>query len=144
MESLLVNGLIGGLIATVVMTVFQMGLGGDNPPPTSILWSKYIGSEGPEAYLPQGMVLHFIYGIGAGGAFGVGVYLLELEITDLLIAAAVGLGYGVVLFIIAAVLWMKVVLQLEADGKTIGMFLFFHLVYGIVLGLWMSAELITL
>lgn len=46
--------------------------------------------------------------------------------------------YGVVLFIGAAVFWMNVVLGMSADVTAAGMFLFFHLVYGAVLGAWVG------
>lgn len=136
--SSLVNGLVGGLVATVVMTGFMMTLGGDDPPPTAVFWAKYVGTAGPEDYLPQGMALHFIYGMSAGGAFGVLIRLLNANIVDLGLWIVAGVGYGVVLFVVAAVFWMNIVLALEPERKEVGLFLLFHLVYGTVLGAWMS------
>lgn len=138
MESALINGLVGGVIATIVMTAFMMVLGGDDPPPTALFWATYIGDEVPAAYVPQGMVLHFLYGIGAGGAFGVLIELADLPVTDFLLATTAGLGYGVVLFVVAAVFWMKIVLALEPEPRAVGLFLFFHLIYGVILGAWVS------
>ncbi len=110
METALINGAVGGLVATIVMTMFMMRLGGDDPPPTALFWAKYVGDDGPEAYVPQGMILHVLYGIGAGAAFGVVLALANVTLTDLVVATGLGLGYGVLLFIVAAVFWMKVVL----------------------------------
>lgn len=144
METLLANGLVGGLVATIIMTIVQMRAGGDDPPPTAVLWSKYVGDEGPGAYMMQGMVLHFIYGTSAGGAFGVIAYLVDLDLADSLIGIGSGVGYGIVLFLIAAVFWMNMILKLDADRPQVIMFLIFHLVYGLVLGLWMTLEVFTL
>jgi len=130
------SGLAGGLVATIVMTMFMMALGDDSPPPTASLWAKYVGSEGPESYMPQGMVLHMLYGIGAGAAFAVGVTALGLGVgagaltTSLLWAVVFALG----LTVVGAIFWMRVVLAMEPEPGMVGMFALFHIVYGLVLG----------
>jgi hypothetical protein len=43
----ILSGLVGGLVATIVMTIFMMGLGDDSPPPTAALWAKSVGDGGP-------------------------------------------------------------------------------------------------
>lgn len=133
-EVTVLNGLIGGLLATIVMTAFMMALGDDSPPPTALFWAKYVGDGDPSEYMMQGMVLHFLYGISAGIALGVILIAGGFDTVELLGAVSAGLGYGVVLFVIAAVLWMNVVLDLDAEPRMVGMFLIFHLVYGGVLG----------
>jgi hypothetical protein len=138
-EITIINGLIGGLIATIVMTVFMMTLGDDSPPPTALFWSKYIGDGPPDEYMMQGMVLHLLYGIGAGVALAAILIAGGFETVELLEAVAIGLGYGFVLFVVAAVLWMNVILDLDAEPKMVGMFLFFHLVYGGVFGVVLGA-----
>lgn len=130
------SGLVGGLLATIVMTVFMMALGDDSPPPTAALWAKYVGDGSPDEYMMQGMALHMLYGIGAGAAFAVGATALGLGVgagaltTSLLLA----LAYGVVLTVVGAVFWMKIVLAMEPEPAMVGMFTLFHLVYGAVLG----------
>jgi len=130
------SGLVGGLVATIVMTIFMMGLGDDSPPPTAALWAKYVGDEGPESYMMQGMALHMMYGIGASAVFAVGVTALSLGVgagalgTSLLWAVIYALG----LTVVGAVFWMRVVLAMEPEPKMVGMFTLFHLVYGLVLG----------
>jgi len=132
----ILSGLVGGMVATIVMTIFMMGLGDESPPPTAALWAKYVGDKGPKSYMMQGMTLHMLYGIGAGGVFAVGVTALGLGVgngaltTSLLWAVIFGLG----LTIVGAIFWMKIVLAIEPEPKTVGMFAFFHLVYGVVLG----------
>jgi len=130
------SGLVGGLVATIVMTMFMMALGDDSPPPTAALWAKYVGDEGPESYMMQGMALHMMYGIGAGAVFAVGVTALSLGVgagalgTSLLWAVIYALG----LTVVGAVFWMRVVLAMEPEPKMVGMFALFHIVYGLVLG----------
>ena len=132
----IVTGLVGGFVATIVMTGFMMALGDDSPPPTALLWSQYVGDEPPEAYVMQGMALHFVYGTAAGGVLAaiLAVLSLPLSATTLVGGTVWGVVWGVVLFLVSAAFWMNVVLDIDAGPKQAGMFLFFHLVYGVVLG----------
>lgn len=138
-EITVINGFAGGIVATIVMTVFMMALGDDSPPPTALFWSKYVGGGPPDEYMMQGMVLHLLYGLGA--AVVLALVLPAAGFTSVGLTTAVGFGvvYGVVLFVVAAVLWMNVVLDIDAELPMVGAFLSFHLVYGIVLGAWLGA-----
>ena len=130
----ILSGLIGGLLATIVMTVFMMALGDDSPPPTAALWAKYVGDEGPESYMMQGMALHMMYGIVAGGAFAVGVTALGLGVATLTSGLLWAVVYGLLLTVVGAVFWMRVVLAMEPEPAMVGMFALFHVIYGVVLG----------
>jgi len=132
------SGLVGGLVATIVMTVFMMALGDDSPPPTALFWSKYVGNGPPGDYTMPGMVLHGIYGVVAGGVFVALTLALGLDVATIGGGLQWGLAYGVLLFAGAAVFWMNVVLGMEPERKMVGLFLFFHLVYGAVLGGWLG------
>lgn len=133
----IVTGAVAGLIATIVMTVFIMGLGDDSPPPTAALWAKYVRDAPPHEFMMQGMVLHFLYGIGAGAVFAGGGELLELGLgadrVALTLSAAI--VYGLALMVVGAVFWMKIVLAMDPDRQTAMMFGLFHVIYGFVLGL---------
>lgn len=133
-EVTVLDGLVGGIVATIVMTGFMMALGDDSPPPTALFWSKYVGDGSPGEYVMQGMALHFLYGIGAGAVFAAVLPEVGFETVELATAVGVGLGYGLVLFVVAAAFWMTVVLAMDPEPKQAGMFLFFHLVYGTILG----------
>lgn len=141
-EFTLLDGLAGGLVATIVMTAFMLVLGDDSPPPTALFWSQYVGDGPPGDYMPQGMALHVIYGIVAGAVFALAVPALGLGITGTAGLAGLGLAYGFVLFVGAAVFWMNVVLDVDATPAMIGFFLLFHLIYGGVLGGWLSLGLV--
>ena len=67
----IVSGLVGGFVATAIMTVLMMTLGDDSPPPTALFWSKYIKDGTPDQHMIQGMLLHVIYGVIAGSVFAV-------------------------------------------------------------------------
>lgn len=135
----ILSGLVGGFVATIVMTVFMMALGDDSPPPTALFWSKYVGDGTPDQYMMQGMILHLLYGTVAGAVFAVLATALGfISVATLGSALLWGLVYGFVLFAGAAMFWMNIVLGLDADRKMVGMFLFFHLVYGAVLGVWLG------
>ena len=138
----LISGLAGGLVATIIMTMFMMTLGDDSPPPTALFWSKYVGNGPPDEYIMQGIVLHLIYGTIAGGVFAIGVGILGVGVASLGSGLLWGLAYGILLFIGAAVFWMNIVLGVDADMKMVGMFLFFHLVYGAVLGAWIGLDIL--
>lgn len=139
----ILSGLAGGLLATIVMTAFMMALGDDSPPPTASLWAKFVGDEPPDEYLMQGMVLHLLYGIVAGAVFVLALPAVGVGLTELTTAAAAGVGYAIVLTVIGMVFWMKVVLGLDAEPKEMGMFVVFHLVYGVVLGAFVGAGVLA-
>lgn len=139
----LVNGLVGGIVATAVMTAVMMLFGDDSPPPPAAFYAKYVGDGPPTDYMPQGMVLHFIYGAIAGavlipvaGAVGL------VSLSTLTGGIIWGLIWAIVLFVGAAGFWMNVVLDVEATRSQVAFFLLNHLVYGVVLGAWVSLELL--
>lgn len=130
-----INGLAGGLVATISMTILMMAIGDDSPPPTALFWSEYVGDGRPEESMPQGMVLHFFYGLSAGVVFAVGAFLLEFGFAgEVALAVAGGLIWGIILFLVAAVFWMNVVLDLDPEREAVIAFAVFHIVYGLVLG----------
>lgn len=138
----LLGGLVAGLAATIVMTAAMMALGDDSPPPTAALWAKYVGDGPPEQHVMQGMVLHLLYGVGAGGVFAVALPK-GLGVTGVpgpAVALGGGLVYAVGLMLVGMVFWMNVVLGMEADRETMMVFGLFHLIYGVVLGAALLVE----
>ena len=133
------GGLVGGVVATVVMTALMMVLGDDSPPPTAMLVAKFADGD-PEDYAMPGMALHFLYGIGAGAVFAVA---LPLVLDDPSVAVATGLGvaYGVVLMVVGMAFWMRGVIGADPGRNTMQMFAIVHVVYGVVLGAVVGAEL---
>lgn len=126
-------GLVGGLLATVVMTVVMMLVGDGGPPPTAALVAKLRGGD-PEDHAKPGMLLHLLYGTGAGAVFAVGAPLAGLSLASLTMAVALGLAYGVALMVGGMVFWMRIVIGIEPEKRQVMTFAVVHVVYGIVLG----------
>ncbi|MFC6952721.1 hypothetical protein [Halorubellus litoreus] len=129
----LLGGLVGGLVATIAMTMAMMLLGDGSPPPTAALWSKYVGDGAPDDYMPQGMLLHLLYGIGAGGAFAFALPVLGFGSAGIVTVLGLAVAYAVTLTVVGAAFWMKVVLAMDPEPKQAALFGVFHLTYGVVL-----------
>jgi hypothetical protein len=139
----LTAGLAGGLVATIVMTIVMMVMGDGGPPPTARLVARFAGGE-PEEYAMPGMVLHVLYGIGAGVVFALGVPALNIiDLGSIGLAAAAGFVYGLVLMIGGMVFWMRVVIGMEPDGDMMKMFGTVHVVYGVVLGAFIGTGILA-
>ena len=134
----IIAGLTGGLVATIGMTIVMMTMGDGGPPPTAGLVAKFAGGEPADHAMP-GMVLHFLYGIVAGGVFAVGAPLVGLELESVAVAVGVGLVYGIVLMIGGMAFWMRTVLGMDPDRDTVMMFGTVHVVYGVILGAFVGA-----
>jgi hypothetical protein len=134
----IVAGLAGGLVATIVMTVVMMVMGDGGPPPTAALVAKFAGGD-PEDYAMPGMMLHLIYGILAGAVFAVGAPLVGLSLGSIAVAAGLGLVYGIILMIGGMMFWMRTVIGMEPDRDMMMVFGTVHVVYGVVLGVFLGA-----
>jgi hypothetical protein len=135
-------GLAGGLVATIVMTAVMMVMGDGGPPPTAGLVGKFAGGD-PANHAIPGMVLHLLYGVGAGAVFAVGVPLLGLSLGSFGVAIGLGFVYGIVLMIGGMAFWMRVVIGMEPDREMMVTFGTVHLVYGVVLGAFLGAGLLA-
>jgi hypothetical protein len=137
-----IAGLAGGLVATIVMTAVMMVMGDGGPPPTAGLVAKFAGGEPADHSMP-GMLLHLIYGTLAGAVFAVGVPLLGLELTAIGVAVGLGLVYGIILMIGGMAFWMRTVIGMDPDRDMMMMFAVVHVVYGIVLGAFLGAGVLS-
>jgi hypothetical protein len=135
-------GLAGGVVATIVMTIAMMVMGDGGPPPTARLVAKFAGGD-PEDHAMPGMALHFVYGIVAGAVFAVGVPSIGLDLGSIAVAVGLGLVYGVVLVIGGTVFWMRLVIGMEPDPDMMMTFGTVHLIYGVVLGAFLGANVIA-
>jgi len=137
----LTAGLLGGLVATVAMTVVMLAMGDDSPPPTAALVAKFADGDPADYELP-GMGLHVLYGIGAGAVFAVAVPLVGLRLDSLVVAAGLGLAYGVVLMVSGMAFWLRGVIGVEPDRGMVMMFATAHVVYGLALGGFLGANVL--
>lgn len=135
-------GVAGGLLATIVMTVVMMLVGDGGPPPTARVVAKLAGGDS-EDHATTGLVLHLLYGVVAGAVFAVGVPMLGLDLGSVAIAVGLGLGYGIALMIGGMVFWMRLLIGMEPDRDTMTTFGTVHVVYGVVLGGFLSTGILA-
>lgn len=140
--SSVIAGLAGGIVATIVMTAVMMVMGDGGPPPTAQLLSQIAGGE-PADYAMPGMVLHLLYGIGAGAVFAVGVPLLDVTFDSIAVATGLGLVYGIGLLVVGMVFWMRLVMGMDPDKDMMTTFATVHVVYGVVLGAFLGAGIVA-
>lgn len=137
----MVRGVIGGLVATMLMTLYRFPLF-RGLPPTAEFWAMFVRGGEPEQYPVAGLVLHFLYGGAAGGLFGLGLCMIDFrtERDRRLGAIALSLVYGVVLSVFGMQVLLRRLLgeELEPDEATV--FHVGHLIYGLTLGTWLSSR----
>lgn len=135
----LIRGVVGGLIATILMTLYRFPVFRALPP-TSEFWAKYIGSDDAEAYPAKGLILHFLYGGAAGGVFGVGISLLEFQSERERHLGVIGLSlvYGLVLSVFGTRFVFQYLLDEDAEPNEAVIFHVGHIVYGLTLGTWVG------
>jgi hypothetical protein len=145
----LLLGVKGGIVATVAMSAFREPIS-KSPPPTAWFWRKFVAGEGdPEDYPIAGLVLHVIYGVGGGVAFG-GLLASRLAAVEGESKAAEaarerratlwGLVYGLALsqFGLSVVLKRLLGMDLAPDERFV--FHVSHVVYGLTLGTWFGSN----
>ncbi|WP_135826359.1 hypothetical protein [Halorussus ruber] len=137
----LAEGTEGGLVATLVLTAYRLPVS-HALPPTAEFWSKFVaGGDSADHTLPA-LVLHLLYGAGAGALFGALFPAREpretvgRELTGLLLAT----GYALALSVFGerVVLGRLLDMDLEADESLV--FHVGHLVYGLTLGTWLGSR----
>lgn len=134
-------GASGGFVATFVMTAFRLPIS-RSLPPTAEFWTTYVRPGEPdEATLPA-ILLHFIYGMGAGVVYVVAAP----DFSNASEAGAEGRGVvtAVAYSLLLSAFGLRVVLgtlldqELSPDEKLI--FHLGHVVYGVTLGAWLGSR----
>ena len=137
----LVRGCKGGLAATAVMTAYRAPVFRALPP-TAKLWARYVGNQDAEAYLPQGILLHFLYGTVAGGLFS--PLFSRLAAGESMKREYVGVVYGLIYGLLLSVFGTRLIFEhvidndLEPDQALV--FHVGHVIYGLTLGTWLASH----
>lgn len=136
----LVRGVVGGLIATALMTLYRFPVFRALPP-TADFWATYVGDGDAETHPGVGLLLHFLYGGVAGGLFGVATGGLDGE-DDATGLAVMGLSvaYGFALSAFGTRFVFRYLLDEELEPDEAVIFHAGHLVYGLALGTWLSFD----
>jgi hypothetical protein len=133
------RGVVGGLVATAVMTAFRIPIS-RSLPPTAEFWATYVSGEDAEDHPIPGIMLHLAYGAAAGGFFAPLVPQTGIDLVDERRGAVAGCGYGLLLsvFGLRLVLGRLLGQHLSADERFV--FHVGHLVYGVTLGTWLGSK----
>lgn len=146
------NGVVGGAIATVVMTAYRMPVT-TSLPPTAEFWATYVAGGEPDDHPIAALLLHLGYGAAAGGVFGV---LFRVAMRDRLgnpdrdaqrdrlrevLGLLAGVGYGLALSVFGRRLLLGRLLPMELDPTERFVFHASHVVYGLSLGSWVAAQM---
>lgn len=134
-------GLLGGLVATVVMTAFRLPIS-ESLPPTARFWARYVGGGDGSEYPVPALLLHLGYGALAGGVYGAlcGSRRLPSTAARERRGMVCGTAYGLALsvFGVRVVLARLLDVDLEPDERLV--FHAGHLVYGFTLGTWFGSK----
>lgn len=139
----LVQGTVGGLLATVVMTAYRLPIA-RSLPPTAAFWSRYVGSREADDYPGIGLLLHLGYGAAAGAVFGVLFRVVGLDARPEHVREAVGVGlatlYGIVLSIFGSRVVLGRLLAMDLDTDEALVFHVSHVIYALALGTWVGSR----
>ena len=135
------EGAEGGLVATLVMTAYRLPIS-RSLPPTALFWAKYVAGGEASDHPVAGLLLHLLYGVGGGAAFG--PLLSSRQSRDTARREAVTLllatGYGIALSIFGERVVLERVLGLDPDADERLVFHVSHVVYGLTLGTWVGSR----
>ena len=135
----LLDGAVGGFVATVSMSVFREPVSRSLPPTSSFL-SRVTGDD-PGDHPIAAYLLHFLYGMGAGTVFGMASGRAPPRLTDSMRAhLTFGAGYGVLLSVIGRRIVLPVVANLDLNPDEATIFDAGHLVFGLALGAWVGSR----
>lgn len=133
--------ILGGLVATVAMTVFRMPIS-NSLPPTANFWAKFVADGDPEDHTFAGLVLHLVYGAGGGAVFGLlaPIPLVGSEHSQEVRGVVSGLVYGVVLSVFGERAILEGLLDMDPDPDERFVFHVGHVIYGLTLGAWVGSK----
>lgn len=131
------SGAVWGFVGAISMIIVMQAIGGDDPPPFAVFWAKYLGDGNPAEAMPQSLLLHAIYAVVAGAVY-VPIFTafdLGFSITSFAGGIIWGIVWAIVLFIIAAVFWVNMVLDMNPEQRQVITMATAHLAYGLTLGI---------
>lgn len=135
----LLNGVVGGAVATASMSVFREPVTRSLPPTASFL-SRVTGDD-PGDHRLAAYLLHLCYGMSAGGIFGVASAHGPIRLRDSLRAhLASGGAYGLFLSVFGRRVVLPALTKLDLDPDEATMFDVGHLVFGLALGAWFASR----
>lgn len=136
------EGLVGGVIATAVMSLYRLPVFRALPP-TAEFWAQYVQDGDPESFFPEAMALHVAYGAGAGAAFSLLFSVLVARVdadAHRRFGLLSGVVYGGLLSAFGSTVLLRALLDEDLDDEEALVFHVGHLVYGLSLGTWVTTR----
>ena len=137
------HGLVGGLLATVVMTLYRAPVAASLPP-TAAFWARFVAGGDPEDHPRPALLLHLGYGAGGGALFGLLFRATGADERSALPREATGVSlgtlYGAVLSVVGSRVVLRRLLAMDLDIVEAVVFHAGHLVYGLTLGTWVGTR----
>lgn len=136
--SSLVNGLVGGALATVVLTLVIAAPKDDLAPLSAEFLSEFVGGE-PVDHRRNGLMMHLLYGAAGGAAISVAFLYADIPATPpaYLITTVV---FGFLLSIWDAL--GRLALGRKPSARDVALLITAYLLYGVVLGAWLALDVI--
>ncbi|GAB3673357.1 DUF6789 family protein [Halopiger thermotolerans] len=137
----LIRGLKGGFIATAVMTLYRWPIFRALPP-TAEFWAQFVEGGEADQYLVQGLVLHFLYGVGGGVIFGPVFAVLDRQtrFDRERLGLVTGLVYGLALSVFGHRIIFRRLLDRKLEDDEVLVFHVGHAIYGVTLGTWFGSR----
>lgn len=135
----LLKGVVGGILGTASMTVYRAPLFAGLPP-TAEFWARFVGDGEPSEYPVQALLLHFLYGAGAGSVLGLVSARADLDLpggrasASMLLAAV----YSALLSVFGSRVMLRRLLDIELSSEEALVFHVGHVIYGLSLGTWLG------
>lgn len=137
----LARGCVGGLAATVVMTVYRMPVF-KALPPTAEFWARFVSGGEVEQHFGPGLLLHLFYGLVGGAVYGVLASFVDIDdpVARERLSVLSGLAYGLGLSVFGSRVVFVRVLGRELQSEDALVFHVGHAVYGVTLGTFVATS----
>ncbi|MFC6756311.1 MULTISPECIES: hypothetical protein [Haloarcula] len=137
----LARGCVGGLVATVVMTVYRIPVF-KALPPTAEFWARFVGGGDVEEYFVPGLLLHLLYGVIGGAVYGILASFVDVDdpVARERLSVLSGVAYGLGLSAFGSRVVFVRLLGRELQSEDALVFHVGHAVYGVTLGTFVATS----
>ena len=135
------RGCVGGLAATVTMTVYRIPAF-KALPPTAEFWARFVSGGDVEQHFLPGLLLHLFYGVVGGAVYGLLASFVDVDdpATQGRLSVLGGLAYGIGLSVFGSRVVFVRILGRELQSEDALVFHVGHAVYGMTLGTFVATS----
>ncbi len=111
-------------------------------PPTAEFWARFVGGGDVEEYLVPGLLLHLLYGVIGGAAYGILASVVDVDdpATRERLSVLGGFAYGLGLSAFGSRVVFVRLLGRELQSEDALVFHVGHAVYGVTLGTFVATS----